>query len=96
MLPIPYKIETFSDSLGNEFYSVIDTLFNGISAGGIRINTSVTLDEVKDLAKNMSYKFAIFDIPLGGAKIGVRLKDEPMRNEALVNLKKYLIPKKST
>lgn len=92
MLPIPYKIETFTDSLGNEYYLVIDTLFKGISGGGIRIHNDVTLEEVMDLAKNMSYKLAIYDISMGGAKIGIRLKDETMKREALANLKGYLRP----
>lgn len=90
MLRIPYKIETHTDSLGNEYYLVIDTIFKGICGGGIRIHNDVTLGEVTELAKNMSYKFAIYDIPIGGAKVGIRLKDETMKREALANLKEYL------
>ena len=92
MLPVPYKIESFTDSSRNEYYLVIDTLFNGTSGGGIRIHDDVTLEEVTDLAKNMSFKFAIYDIPMGGAKIGIRLKDETIKREALANLKEYLRP----
>jgi len=89
---MPYKVETFTDPLGNEHYLVIDTLFKGISGGGIRIHPNLTLEEVRDLAKNMSYKFAVFNIPVGGAKAGIRLKEEAMKNEALGHLRKFLMP----
>jgi glutamate dehydrogenase len=87
---MPYKVDTFQDSLGNEFYLVIDTIFKGVSGGGIRIHNYVTLEEVIDLARNMSCKLAIYDLPFGGAKIGIRLKDITLKSEALSNLKAYL------
>ncbi len=43
----------------------------GPSKGGIRFHTSETLDTVRALAMWMTWKCAVADIPLGGAKGGV-------------------------
>jgi glutamate dehydrogenase (NAD(P)+) len=50
---------------------VIDRLVGGICSGGIRMRPGVTLDEVTDLARTMSHKMAVLDIPYGGAKSGI-------------------------
>ena len=42
--------------------------------GGIRFHHQVTLEEVKALASIMTYKSALLDIPLGGAKGGVNIR----------------------
>lgn len=88
----PYYKSIFKDSLGNECYFVIDTLFKGVSAGGVRIHSEITLQEVKDLARNMSYKYALFDLPIGGAKTGIKLKDNSFKSPALINFKENLRP----
>src|SRR5207245_10618334 len=40
-------------------------------SGGIRIRPAVTVDEATDLARTMSHKMAVLDIPYGGAKSGI-------------------------
>src|SRR4030088_2607676 len=40
-------------------------------SGGIRMRAGVTVDEVTDLARTMSHKMAVLDIPYGGAKSGI-------------------------
>src|SRR3979411_2526644 len=40
-------------------------------SGGIRMRPGVTLGEVTDLARTMSHKMAVLDIPYGGAKSGI-------------------------
>jgi glutamate dehydrogenase (NAD(P)+) len=45
----------------------------GCGKGGTRITPSVTLDEVKMLARTMALKSAAVGLPLGGAKSGLRL-----------------------
>ncbi|HEX4743339.1 MAG TPA: Glu/Leu/Phe/Val dehydrogenase [Candidatus Limnocylindria bacterium] len=52
-------------------YRVQHSTARGPGKGGIRFHPSVTLDEVKGLAMLMSWKCAVTDIPLGGAKGGV-------------------------
>lgn len=45
----------------------------GCGKGGTRITPSVTLDEVKMLARTMALKSAAAGLPLGGAKSGLKL-----------------------
>ncbi len=50
---------------------VIDRLKDGLSFGGFRFDPSVTLSQVQNLAKTMSYKLASHGLPVGGAKAGI-------------------------
>jgi len=50
---------------------VIDTRRFGISAGGVRMASDLTLAEVARLARAMSYKFALLELRCGGAKGGI-------------------------
>ena len=51
---------------------VIDNTALGPGKGGIRISSSVTPLEVFRLARAMTWKCALADIPFGGAKSGIR------------------------
>lgn len=61
--------------LGAEGYVVVwNTLVEGgIAKGGTRVTPTVTLDEVKMLARTMALKNAAAGLPLGGAKSGIRM-----------------------
>jgi glutamate dehydrogenase (NAD(P)+) len=50
---------------------VIDRLVDDMCSGGIRMRAGVTVDEVTALARTMSHKMAVLDIPYGGAKSGI-------------------------
>lgn len=50
---------------------VIDTLRFGMTAGGVRMLPDVSLAEMVRLARAMSCKFALLDLPVGGAKAGI-------------------------
>ena len=76
----PEVVETFTDAAaGIEGYLVVWN--TGISAngplalsgkGGTRITPTVSLDEVKMLARTMALKNAAAGLPLGGAKSGLK------------------------
>ncbi len=52
-------------------YRVQHSLARGPSKGGIRFAPNVTLDEIRGLAAEMTWKCAVVNIPFGGAKGGV-------------------------
>ncbi|NIO36483.1 hypothetical protein GTO27_02145 [Candidatus Bathyarchaeota archaeon] len=53
-------------------YLVIDSTIENKSCGGVRVSPSVTLDEVRKLARNMTLKYGFLGIPSGGAKAGIK------------------------
>jgi len=68
----PYLISDWHDpETGARGWFVIDRLVGGMCSGGIRMRPGVTVDEVTDLARTMSHKMAVLDIPYGGAKSGI-------------------------
>jgi glutamate dehydrogenase (NAD(P)+) len=52
-------------------YVVVDRLICGIATGGLRTRAGCTIDEVGDLASEMSLKTALYGLPVGGAKGGI-------------------------
>jgi len=57
---------------GMQGFLVIDNTALGPGKGGIRISSTVTPLEVFGLARAMTWKCALADIPFGGAKSGIR------------------------
>ena len=76
-------------------YLVIDSTIRGECAGGIRMTSEITLNEIAALAKNMTLKYGFLGIPMGGAKIGIRVK-KPLskleRKSIFTDLGKSLSP----
>src|SRR4051812_5799085 len=52
-------------------YVVADSLFGGRAMGGIRTTRTVTMEDVMSLARNMTLKLALAELPIGGAKGGL-------------------------
>ena len=61
----------YDPAVGMKAVVVIDTTVYGRAAGGIRMLPDITTEEITWLARAMTYKYTIFDIPTGGAKAGI-------------------------
>ena len=69
---LPYLVSEWHDpATGATGYFVIDRLVGEMCSGGIRMRPGVTETEVRELARTMSYKLAVLDVPYGGAKSGI-------------------------
>ncbi len=64
-------VEVYDASLGMRGFLVIDNMARGIGKGGIRMTSNVSLSEIARLARTMTWKNAMADIPFGGAKGGI-------------------------
>jgi glutamate dehydrogenase (NAD(P)+) len=88
-----YKLQVGYENLGIKGYVIIDSLVNGLSAGGLRMSEGLTEDEVARLARTMTYKFAAADIPMGGAKAGIALDPRhPDKQEVIEKFAKAIRP----
>ncbi len=66
-----YVINVYDAVLGMEGFLVIDNTVLGPGKGGIRMTPDVTAEEVFRLARTMTWKNALAEIPFGGAKAGI-------------------------
>ena len=67
-----------------EGWIVINSLRGGAAAGGTRMRTGVTKDEVLALAKTMEVKFTVSGPPIGGGKSGINFNPkDPRKKEVL-------------
>lgn len=72
-----YIIKVYDPKIGMEGFLVIDSLALGPGKGGIRMTANVTEEETGRLARTMTWKNALADIPFGGAKAGIIWKGGP-------------------
>jgi len=67
---------------------VVDTVSIAGAAGGTRMLPDITTDEIVQLARAMTHKFAILDFPIGGAKAGIWAEPAihgPQRKELMLS-----------
>lgn len=64
-------VEAYDPATGMKGFCVIDNTKRGPGKGGIRMAPTVTKEEVLRLARTMTWKNAVADIPFGGAKSGI-------------------------
>jgi glutamate dehydrogenase (NAD(P)+) len=76
------KLEIFTG------YRVQHSTGRGPGKGGIRFHPSVTLEEVEGLAMLMTWKCALTDLPLGGAKGGVAVDPRKLTRRQVERLAK--------
>jgi len=78
----PEKVlETYNPKVGMQGYLVIDSTALGPGKGGIRVTSTVNKEEVFRLARTMTWKTAIADLPFGGAKSGITLDVKSVSQE---------------
>jgi glutamate dehydrogenase (NAD(P)+) len=93
-----YVVRVFDSEIGMEGFLVIDNTILGPGKGGIRMTPDVTEGEVFRLARTMTYKCALADLPFGGAKAGIVWKggDENLKKKFIQSFAKKIkvfIPK---
>lgn len=64
-------IEVYDARTAMRGFLVIDNTWLGVAKGGLRMTPGVTLDEVFHLARTMTYKNALAELPFGGGKSGI-------------------------
>jgi glutamate dehydrogenase/leucine dehydrogenase len=80
-------ISVYNAKTGMKGFVVIDNIACGPGKGGIRMTPTVTVEEVANLARAMTWKCALADIPFGGAKSGIVADDKKIsieKKEAIV------------
>ena len=65
-------VQVYDPKLKYEAVLVIDNTALGPGKGGVRLVPDVTVEEVLGLARAMTWKNALADIPFGGAKSGIK------------------------
>lgn len=84
----PEKIvKVYDPKLNFEAYLVIDNTALGPGKGGIRFVPDVTETEVMGLARAMTWKNAMAELPFGGAKAGIRA--DPKREDKEFIMRKF-------
>lgn len=66
-----YIVKIYDPKIGMEGFLVVDNLVFGPGKGGIRMTPDVTEEEVFRLARAMTWKNALYELPFGGAKAGI-------------------------
>src|SRR3989338_3678354 len=64
-------INVYHAKSGMRGFVVIDNTKRGPAKGGIRMTENVSIDEVSRLARAMTWKCALADLPFGGGKSGI-------------------------
>ncbi len=81
--PPLYEVVMQDPASGTQAFLVVDTLQGGLAGGGIRMTPTVSLGEVRRLARAMTHKFSAIGVPMGGAKAGIVAAPGVPRGEAL-------------
>lgn len=74
-------LQVYDPKTGMRGFTVIDNTALGPGKGGIRMTPDVTAEEVFRLARTMTWKCAMADLPFGGAKSGIAADPKKMSPE---------------
>jgi len=73
----PEKIlQVYDPKTGMRGFTVVDNTALGPGKGGIRMTPTVTVNEVFKLARTMTWKCALAELPFGGGKSGIIADDK--------------------
>ena len=75
-------LEVYDAKSGLHGFLVIDNTSKGVGKGGLRI-ADVTLDEIFRLARAMTYKCTMAELPFGGAKSGLIIPKNVSKSDAV-------------
>jgi glutamate dehydrogenase/leucine dehydrogenase len=94
----PEKIvQVYDQKLKFSGIVVIDNTALGPGKGGIRLVPDISANEVFGLARAMTYKNAMADIPFGGAKSGIKADPKSIDKEKVIRsfarMISFLVPK---
>ncbi|MBU5678283.1 MAG: Glu/Leu/Phe/Val dehydrogenase [Candidatus Aenigmatarchaeota archaeon] len=64
-------VEVYNKKIGLKGILIIDNTKRGVAKGGIRMTSSATVEEIFRLARAMTFKNALADLPFGGGKSGI-------------------------
>ena len=78
----PEKVlQVYNPKVGMRGFLVLDNLSLGPGKGGIRMTPTVTVEEVAALARIMTWKCAMANLPFGGGKSGIIADDRLITKE---------------
>jgi glutamate dehydrogenase/leucine dehydrogenase len=85
----PEKIfEVYNPRLGMHGFVVIDNTALGPGKGGIRMTPTDTVEETARLARAMTWKCALAELPFGGAKAGIATDSKKLSKKEKENIVK--------
>ena len=76
-----YVVQVSKPEIDLVGFLVIDNTTLGPGKGGIRMTSNVTEEEVRRLARAMTWKNALAGIPFGGAKAGIRFSGTSLKDK---------------
>lgn len=87
-----YLVKVYDPETGMKGILVIDSTILGPGKGGIRMSPRLTEEEVFRLARTMTFKNALFDLPFGGAKAGILWEggDDSLKKEYIQSFAKLI------
>lgn len=80
-------VHTYDPRTGVQAVLVVDNTARGPGKGGMRIASDVTAKQVFGLARTMTWKCALSDLPFGGAKAGIRA--DPFKSDRIAQVRSF-------
>src|SRR3989339_1335143 len=76
-----YVVTIHKPEIGLVGFLVVDNTVLGPGKGGLRITADVSEEEIRRLARAMTWKTSLAGIPFGGAKSGIRFSGDSLEEK---------------